>query len=166
MNNGLRRYGIPVVVLVVLLGTIWAVVPATHAAVQLPGSTLVSIQAVAHPEAIPRYERVIFQFSGPVPLMDVRYVTHLVADASGLPVPITGQAILQLTLRPAQAHTAQGRHTAPARIKYRFRNVQEIVSSDDFEGVLTYGIGLAHQAEFRVTTLDQPSRVVVDVLNP
>jgi hypothetical protein len=101
-----------------------------------------------------------------VPLIEAQYVNKLIGDASGLPVKISGNAILQLTMRPAQAHNDQGRSTAPTRIKYGLRNVKEVASAGDFEGVLSYGIGLAHKSEIRVMTLAQPSRVVVDFLNP
>ena len=83
-----------------------------------------------------------------------------------MPVTIAGRAILQVRMTLAQAHNAQGRATAPARIKYRLCNVKEVVRSGDFEGVVTYGIGLAHRSKVRVFTLTHPSRVVVDFLNP
>jgi hypothetical protein len=169
--NGLKRYWIPVVVFVLLFGSVFAVAPQTHAAAaQPPVSTLVAIRAAYHPEAKPRYDRVVFQFSGPVPQIDPHpgYVKQLIGDGSGLPVPISSKAILQFTMRPAQAiHEDHGRITAlPARIKFRLRNVQEVVRTGDFEAVLTYGIGLRHRSNFRVFTLTHPSRVVVDFLNP
>ena len=165
--NGLRRFWIPVVVFVALLGSIFAMVPVSHAAAPQV-STLVAIRAAYHPEARPRYDRIVFQFSGPVPHVDApRYVKQLIADPSGRPVTINGHAILQLTMRDiAQAHNDQGRLTAPTRIRYSLRNVREVVNAGDFEGVLTYGIGLNHKSQIRVFTLTNPSRVVVDILNP
>jgi hypothetical protein len=131
-----------------------------------PVSTLVAIRAAAHPEGNPPYERVVFEFSGPVPLINVQYVPELLGGGSGLPVPIAGQAILELVMMPAQAHNTQGQGTAPARLEITLPDVQEIVSSGDFEGVVSYGIGLDHKTEFRLITLAQASRVVVDFLNP
>jgi hypothetical protein len=163
---GLRRVWVPVVVLAVLLASIWSAVPATQAAAAPPISTLVAIRAASHPEATPRYERVVFEFSGPVPLIEVSYVNQLLGGGSGLPVPIRGNAILGLTMRPAQAHDEQGRATAPTRMTFGLRNVKEVASAGDFEAVLSYGIGLAHTSEIRVITLAEPSRVVVDFLNP
>jgi hypothetical protein len=166
--NGLRRFWIPVVVFVVLFGSIWAAAPATQAAAAPQVSTLVAIRAAYHPEARPRYDRVVFQFSGPVPHVDApHYVKQLTADPSDHPVKISGHAILAITMRDiAQAHNDQGRITAPTRIKYGLRNVREVVNAGDFEGVLTYGIGLRHTSKIRVFTLTHPSRVVVDFLNP
>jgi hypothetical protein len=164
--NGLRRYWIPVVVFALLLGNVLSAAQSTRAAAAPPVSTLTAIRAAYHPEATPRYDRVVFQFNGPVPLIETQYVNQLIGDASGLPVKVNGNAILQLTMRPAQAHNDQGRSTAPTRITFGLRNVKEVASAGDFEGVLTYGIGLAHKSEIRVMTLAQPSRVVVDFINP
>ncbi len=166
--NGLKRYWIPVVVFVLLFGSTWVAPQARAAAAQPAVSTLVAIRAAYHPEATPRYDRVVFQFNGPVPHVDTpHYVTQLIADPSGRPVKISGQAILAITMRDiAQAHNTQGRLTAPTRIKYCLRNVREVANAGDFEGVLTYGIGLNHKSQIRVFTLTHPSRVVVDFLNP
>src|ERR671932_23099 len=107
--NGLRRYWIPIVVFVLLFGSSLAATPKTHAAAAPQVSTLVAIRAAYHPEARPRYDRVVFQFSGPVPQIDPPgYVHQLIADGSGLPVPIKGKAIFEMTMRLAQAHNDAG----------------------------------------------------------
>ena len=54
-------------------------------------STLVAIRAAHHPETTPKYDRVVFEFSGAVPLLRIEYVKQLIADGSGLPVPVTGK---------------------------------------------------------------------------
>ncbi len=130
------------------------------------GSTLIAIRAAHHPEDNPRYDRVVFEFRGPVPLIHVEYVDQLLGDGSGLPVPIAGNAILQLTMRPAQAHDDQGEPTAPTRVTFGLPNVKEVAGAGDFEAVVTYGIGLARKSETRIITLTDRSRVVVDFLNP
>lgn len=162
--NKLRQFWTAGVALILFLLCILSVTPATQAATPPPISTLVAIRAAAHPRAIPRYERVVFEFSGPVPLITVQYVNQLIGDGSGLPVAISGRAILQLTMKPAQAHNDRGQVTAPTRVKLNLPNVKEVALSGDFEAVLNYGIGLDRKTELRVLTLDQPSRVVVDFI--
>jgi len=120
--------------------------------------TLVGIRAAHHPG----YDRVVFDFRGKVPSYQVNYVTQLIQDGSGLPVPIAGRAVLKVRLEPAQAHKA-GRVTAPGRIAFALPNVMTVVRAGDFEGVTTYGIGLAKRQSFHVFTLRNPSRVVVDI---
>jgi hypothetical protein len=126
-------------------------------------ATLVAIRAAHHPEATPKYDRVVFEFAGPVPLIQIEYVKQLIGDGSGLPIPIAGKAILQVQFTPAQAHNDAG-PTAPSRVSLKLPNVKEVASAGDFEGHVTYGIGLERKAELRIITLANASRVVIDVL--
>jgi hypothetical protein len=127
-------------------------------------STLVAIRAAHHPEAAPKYDRVVFEFSGPVPLLRIEYVKELIGDGSGLPVPINGRAILLVQFNPAHAHDDNGQASAPARIKPKLPLVKEIARSGDFEAVVAYGIGLARKADTRILTMDNPNRLVIDFL--
>ena len=163
--NRIRRWTFPLVLLVGLLGTSWTAGPGNQAAAQPSMATLVAIRASSHAQASPPFDRVVFEFRGPVPLIDVRYVNQLIADGSGLPVSITGNAILQVRMEPAQAHTERGQPTAPGRITLRLPTVKQVARAGDFEGIVTYGIGVVRKAEIRVRTLAAPSRIVVDVLH-
>lgn len=127
-------------------------------------STLISVRAAHHPD----YDRVVFEFTGPVPTQrDVGYVPELIGDPSGLPVPVVGDAILQVRMAPARGHDDNGNVTyGPTRRTYPLPNVIQVVNSGDFEGVLTFGIGLAQRTNITVFTLTNPSRVVVDIATP
>jgi hypothetical protein len=127
-------------------------------------STLVAIRAAHHPEAAQKYDRVVFEFTGPVPLLRVEYVKELIADGSGLSVDVAGRAILCAQFTPAYAHNAAGQASAPNRMKLSMALVKEVVSAGDFEAVVTYGIGLSRKADIRVITLVDASRIVIDVL--
>jgi len=121
--------------------------------------TLVAIRAYHHPG----FDRIVYEFEGGLPASHgVRYVDELLGDGSGLPVRIAGRAILRLRFDPAQAHDAQGA-TAPARKAFALPNIMTTVRSGDFEAVTTYGIGLAKRTTFEVFTLQDPSRVVIDI---
>jgi hypothetical protein len=104
-------------------------------------------------------DRVVFEFRGGIP-SDVRaqYVDKLIGDASGRPVRIAGRAILQVRFEPT---TWIGGIPAPKRRAFALPNVMTVVRSGLFEGVTTYGIGLAKRT--RVEVREQPgrSRVVV-----
>jgi hypothetical protein len=55
---------------------------------------------------------VVFEFTGSGPASaSVRYVTGLIADGSGLPVPASARTILQVTMRGVDAHTSTGTST-------------------------------------------------------
>ena len=147
-------------VLALLLGAITAA-PASAQESRIP--TLVAIRAAHHAG----FDRVVFDFSGPLPQRrDVQYVPQLIADGSGKPVQIAGNAILKTVFEPAQAHTDQGEVTVPNRITFALPNVMQVVRSGDFEAVLSHGIGLARRTNFRVFTLTNPSRVVIDIDTP
>jgi hypothetical protein len=122
--------------------------------------TLVDVRAAHHPG----FDRVVFEFRGGLPAdHHARYVDRLIADGSGNKVRIAGRAILQLRMSNARSHGDGGGPSAPGRTAYPLPNVMTTVRSGDFEGVVTYGIGLAKRTTFHVSTLHHPARVVVDV---
>ena len=133
--------------------------------VERSSTTILSaVRAAHHPEATPKYDRVVFEFSGPLPLLRIEYVSQLIADGSGLPIPIAGRAIMLVTFTPAYAHDDGGQATAPVRLKPKLPIVKEIVGAGDFEAVVTYGIGLAKKATTCILTLENPTRLVIDFL--
>src|ERR1051326_7681037 len=131
-------------VLALLLGVI------TAASASAQGSripTLVAIRAAHHAG----FDRVVFEFSGPLPQRrDVHYVAQLIADGSGKPVQIAGNAILKTVFEQARPHTDQGEVTVPDRITFALPNVMQVVRSGDFEAMLSHGIGLARRTNFHV----------------
>ena len=132
--------------------------PAPSAAPTVP--VLVGIRAAHHLT----FDRIVFDFRGGLPAgRQVGYVPELIADGSGLPVPIAGRAILQVRFEQADAHDQNGAETAPGRVAFALPNVMTAVRSGDFEAVTTYGIGLAQREPFTVSTLRNPDRVVIDV---
>ena len=130
-----------------------------------PTSTLVAVRTAHHPETTPKYDRVVFEFRGSVPLIEVSYVKHMFEDGSGRPVTIAGTALVSVRFQPAQAHDDQGRSTAPRRVGCNMPLVKELVCAGDFEGIVTYGLGISRKAEVRFLTLGDASRVVIDIVH-
>ena len=127
-------------------------------------STLVAIRAAHHAEATPHYDRVVFEFSGPVPLLRLEYVKQLISDGSGVPIHVAGRSIYCAQFATAQAHDDAGHATAPNRILPKLPIIREIVSAGDFEGIVTYGIGVSKKAYTRILTMDNANRLVIDFL--
>jgi Sporulation and spore germination len=90
------------------------------------------------------------------------YVSRIVNPA-GNEVPVAGRAILQMTFTPARGHNEALTFISPKRATFALPNVLTAVQGEDFEAVLVYGIGLAKREPFRVSTLSNPPRVVLDI---
>src|SRR5512135_1250065 len=154
-----RRLSYMFAAVVVAAGTLLGVGAGVGAACTT-SPTLIGIRAAGHPG----YDRVVFDFVGGIPAeRSGAYVSRLIADGSGLPVPIAGRAILRMRFHRAAGHNEAGQPTAPAKVAFALPNVMQLVEAGDYEGYLSYGIGLASRQPFRVFTLTGPDRVVVDI---
>jgi hypothetical protein len=110
------------------------------------------------------FDRVVFEFRGPVPEYRVDYVDQLVQDGSGQPVAVAGAADLEVVFQGADAHDADGTPTiSPRRFSTGLPAVKEIAQIGDFEAVVSYGIGVDRRRPLEVSTLSGPSRLVIDV---
>ena len=113
------------------------------------------------------FDRLVFDFEGPVPGMRVQYVDQLVQDGSGHPIRLRGRAVVEITIRPAAAHRDNGTptFTGPLPDLTGFAAFRQVADAGDFEGVLTWGIGVAARTGLRGQTLTGPSRVAIDVVH-
>lgn len=105
--------------------------PDTGHATGLSVGTLTDLRVGAHDG----FDRVVLEFNGPdTPDWNVRYVAQAVGDASGLPIHVTGDAVLEITW------------------------------SSLFEGYLQAFVGVkGGQHLFRAYALSDPARIVVEV---
>jgi len=95
------------------------------------------------------------------PRFDIRYVGQIIEDGSGRVLFVPGAAKLQLVIF-AQGHNAAGdRSFVLPRIGGE--TIKGAVFAGDFEGQVTLGLGLRGRLPFRVFTLTNPPRVVLDV---
>jgi hypothetical protein len=86
-----------------------------------------------------------FTFTGAFPSYRFEWVSELVGDASGQVVPLRGTDTLKIVFTQARAHTADGTRSTivsqPGRpIGYPW--MTDFAQAGDYEGVLTYGIGV------------------------
>ena len=120
-------------------------------------------------------DRIVFSFrpaAGEQPGYTVQYRTAAVAqteDASGKHIPIAGKAFLVIRLEPAATADLTGAqlkytYTGPPKITPSgMRYVSEIRKTGDFEGVLTWAIGLSEQRPFTVTSSGSPTSLTVEI---
>ena len=125
---------------------------------------LVAVRAARHDG----FDRAVWEFEGGIPAYTVEYVEPpILADGSGMEVEIAGEAYLKVTFRGANAHTEAGQPTIDVReIALDLPQVVELEQTGDFEAVVTWVIGLRGEADFTVTELEGPSRVVVEIAQP
>jgi hypothetical protein len=120
---------------------------------------LVSVQAVDRKG----YDRVLFTFRGAMPGYEVRYVPE-VAGPGGGRLPLPGEAFMAVSFEPARAHDPGGEPTFPdGTLTPGYPALRQVRFAGDFEGRVSFGIGVAGRGGFRVAELRNPTRVVVDV---
>lgn len=126
---------------------------------------LTDVRAAAHSG----YDRVVFEFRNGLPGYDVRYVEPpVLADGSGEEVPVAGAAALVVRMEPAldadlTQESAPRTYTGPARFSPSTATIVELVRTGGFEAVLTWAVGVDEKRPFRVTRLEDPARIVIDV---
>jgi hypothetical protein len=101
-------------------------------------------------------DRVTFQFrqtdpdATDPPLHFVRYVDELVTDGEGAPVEVEGKAFVAVSFMAVgvdlSGETPIEVYTGPDDFTPAFPTVRELKKTGDFEGVVSWGIGLARKA--------------------
>jgi hypothetical protein len=114
------------------------------------------------------FDRVVFEVDGTgTPGWDVRYVDSATSQGSGDDVPVHGHAILQATITGVGYPTETGieEYDGSPLPGHDDGSVTEVVWDTTFEGTSVAFIGTAAQSPFRVYLLEDPARVVVDVVH-
>jgi hypothetical protein len=119
----------------------------------------VSDVRIAHHDG---YDRLVILFSTantvPEYQLTLQATATFVRDASGQPVTLNGSAGVRAVLRNADITPG-----APTDVKPLLPAIRQVVQIGNFERVVSYGIGLATPACFRVFELSGPTRLVIDV---
>jgi hypothetical protein len=128
---------------------------------------LIDVRAARHEG----FDRLVFEFRNVLPGYDVRYVSRPVRqDGSGRIVAIAGGSVVRIRMENAlDADLSQASapltYTGPQRFTPGTPEIVELARSGGFEGVLTWVAGLQDPVDFRVTTLAEPPRLIVDFRN-
>ena len=112
------------------------------------------------------YDRVVFQFSGKLPGYAVERVQAVYSDPKSTPVPLAGQSYLRVVFHGTSAVCPRPLHqtyTGPTVLTPYYLELLTVSAAGDFEGVLSFGIGLAAQGGYHIFTLTNPDRLVMDV---
>jgi hypothetical protein len=134
------------------------------------GASLLSAVRASRHEG---YDRVVFEFTAAssLPGYSVSYVDKpVIEDGSGKQVQVAGDHVVLVRMEHASGadmskESAPQTYTGPTRFTPGTPEVTELVRTGDFEGVLSWAIGVHDKVAFRVTTLQNPARLVVDLQN-
>jgi len=116
-------------------------------------------------------DNVTFDFTGKgaeLPGYSLTYGTPPFSDSgSGAAVAVAGSAFIVVTVKPGYGYdfeAGKATYTGPKSIPVtNSMHVRSIVETGDYEGVLTWVIGLDAQSPFRVVATGAPRRLVVSV---
>lgn len=114
------------------------------------------------------FDRVTFEFANRVPGYSIGYAERpVVQDGSGDVVTMDGSAILAVGMTPASGTDLSGgghqTYTGPTRFKPGTPMLAELVQAGDFEAHLTWALGVNAKVGFKVSTLQSPPRLVIDI---
>jgi hypothetical protein len=124
---------------------------------------LVDIRRAAHDG----YYRIVFEFEDAVPGVKVAPTDRpVVQDGSGDEITVAGDQVLLVQFEPASGFdmdASKESYTGPKRLEVEQAPVVELVRVSDFEAHLDWAIGVDDGTRYRLTVLDGPPRVVLDL---
>ncbi|MFP4071375.1 MAG: hypothetical protein ACLFTB_04940 [Desulfovibrionales bacterium] len=111
------------------------------------------------------YDRVVFEFSGDViPGYHLEYIDEPVRSCgSGQALFLPGDGWLMMRFEPARMHD-EGRSTITERDRRPgLPTILRLVSTCDFENIVTWVAAVSSPNRYRVTELANPMRLAVDI---
>ncbi|MBR9991268.1 MAG: hypothetical protein KFH98_16010 [Gemmatimonadetes bacterium] len=115
------------------------------------------------------FDRVVLDFGGdPVPGYRIAYIDRPVRQCgSGNVVPLAGDAWLSIIVEPANAHTEAGEPTVRERERTpALPSLLELKLICDFEAIVEVVGGLGSPERYRAFVLENPGRLVIDIMHP
>jgi hypothetical protein len=112
------------------------------------------------------FDRAVFEFQNGIPQFTLDEATPpLLADGSGLPLDVHGNAFWQLVMQGGTRVSPDGVETflGPSDFTPGFTRLTQLTQGGDFEAVSTWYFGLEATSCVRVLTLNDPPRLVIDV---
>jgi hypothetical protein len=111
----------------------------------------------------PGYDRLTIEFQNGQPeTIEVRPQTDtkFMTDPKGDTVSVVGQAGIKVTIHISDAHTA---YSGPTDIKTGYSGLREVREIGDFEGYVTFALGVSSPGCYSATILTNPTRLVIDI---
>ncbi len=117
------------------------------------------------------FDRVTFEFEDGSTGYRIEYVQPpITEDPSGRPIDIEGSALLRVVFFSATGVDLSGetpRVTCCAsEVTTGLPSLIDLQQTGDFEATLSWVLGLREEVDFRVSELEDPYRIVIDVAHP
>ncbi len=118
------------------------------------------------------FDRLVIEIKGKAAGYNVRYVSKVVQDGSGLPIKLRGGAFLQVTTDSPSYNSTTGRATyvpvnrSEVTNVSTYRSFRQVAWAGSFEGHTTLGLGVRARLPLKVYTLAGPgngTKLVIDV---
>lgn len=112
------------------------------------------------------YDRVVFEYAGTgLPGFRTQYTDGVYQQGSGFPLEIAGNAYLQVVIygTPMGLMPANEELLNAGPMPLAAGNIKGITHGGVFEGDTQYAIGLDKQRAYTIYTLENPTRLVVDI---
>lgn len=108
-------------------------------------------------------DRLVFTFRGGLPTTARQFaIGRVTQDGSGAPVAVRGRAFRILVFAMADAHERNGRAScAPRTVTPTLDVLVQARLSGDFEGQVSYGVGLTRQVTPRIQRRPAARQIVV-----
>jgi hypothetical protein len=136
----------------------------------LPGTVVLNDVRVA-PNDAGGFDRIVFEFRGDrLPIHAISQVTpnSLSECGSGRAVGLNAASALDVRFQPSDAHAMEGESIRPTvqwrEKRFNLPTIKHVVMTCDFEGVVTWAIGLGYNAAYKAQELNNPPRLVIDVM--
>jgi hypothetical protein len=146
-------------------GLAWSSLTKTNQA--MSAASVTNIRSGQHP----CFDRLVIDIKGKAAGYNVRYVSQVVQDGSGLPIKLRGGAFLQVTAH-SPSYDSTGKATFVPANRSEVTNVsnyntfRQVAWAGSFEGHTSLGLGVRARLPFKVFTLAGPgngSKLVIDV---
>lgn len=140
--------------------TPWHTRPTVHSATKAKLTHVVDLRYARHA----KFDRVVIDITGRRPAYSIRYARRLLFDPSGKPVPLQGRRKVSLSITPASTHTRAGKsvYDGPRLRQVHLPSLRGVALTGDFEGVVSFGFTTSARVPYRIFTLTDPTRLVVD----
>jgi hypothetical protein len=113
------------------------------------------------------YDRLTIEFQNGQPLsIEVgpnKSGTKFVTDPRGESVTLLGTVGLKVVIHTSDAHTA---YSGATDLKTGYAGLREVRQLGDYEGYVSFGLGLASPGCYSATILTNPTRLVIDIQVP